>query len=158
MKNEYVGDVNDFAKYALLKQLAGMHVPERLRLGVNWYLTPDSGREGAKTSYLDRPQPNVFLGADSVLFRQLRQLICEGRRSVFSVEADKLLPGDTVFFSEPVASIDRYVWSRRGGSALAACDLVFLDPDNGLAELGRPPAAARAALEEVVPAYRGVKV
>jgi len=41
MKNQYVGDICDFAKYGLLRWLSSAG-PSRLRVGVIWYLTENA--------------------------------------------------------------------------------------------------------------------
>ena len=62
MKNQYVGDVGDFGKYAMLRVFAEAGV----RIGVNWYLTENDGsNDGKYTKYLEdgdlRPLcPEVF--------------------------------------------------------------------------------------------------
>jgi hypothetical protein len=54
MKNQYFGDVNDFRKYGLLRRLV---LPNHLKLGVCWMLTPSDGRtDGKFLSYLQHPQ------------------------------------------------------------------------------------------------------
>ena len=40
MKNQYVGDIGDYGKYALLKAFSDNGV----KLGINWYLTDDDGK------------------------------------------------------------------------------------------------------------------
>lgn len=42
MKNQYLTDLGDYGKYGLLRFLTGKGV----RIGVNWYLTPDDGSAG----------------------------------------------------------------------------------------------------------------
>ncbi len=37
MKNQYVADIGDYGKYGLLRFLAR----KGIKVGVNWYLTPD---------------------------------------------------------------------------------------------------------------------
>ncbi len=37
MKDQYVGDIGDFGKYALLRAFAKV----RIKVGVNWYKTVD---------------------------------------------------------------------------------------------------------------------
>jgi hypothetical protein len=41
MQDRYVGDVGDFAKYALLRRLCGQPGERAIRLGVVWCLFPD---------------------------------------------------------------------------------------------------------------------
>jgi hypothetical protein len=54
MQNRYVGDVGDFAKYALLRSISN-GTPRALRLAVIWYLYPDEihNSDGRHVSYLD---------------------------------------------------------------------------------------------------------
>ena len=46
LQNRYTGDIGDFAKYRLLRALAGEGA-DSLRLGVCWYLTLDERHTGA---------------------------------------------------------------------------------------------------------------
>ena len=133
MKKEYVGDINDFAKYSLLRQMAGSPGPNSFRLGVIWYLTPDEGKDGRRVKYLADPHPNVYSEADQELFMALGLLVNEARRDVSQVEAAYLLPKDSIYFAEPLIGQDRSSWLEHALSATGDCDLVFLDPDNGLA-------------------------
>lgn len=133
MKDQYVGDVKDFAKYALLKRLAGSSGEDRLRLGVVWYLTPPGGRYGLDTAYLKLPRPNMYTEADPELFSGLQRLIEKDRRSIEEVPSDGLLPPDTAFFAVPVDPAARRHWFYLALEATSLCDLVFLDPDIGLA-------------------------
>ena len=48
MQNQFVGDIGDYAKYALLRRLSVGR-----KLGVAWYLHPDSGAGGNFIQYLD---------------------------------------------------------------------------------------------------------
>jgi hypothetical protein len=65
MKNQYVGDLIDFAKYGLLRALAGAGGERLFRLGLVWYLTPDDGRDdGGRIHYLSEPRPNPYSRAD----------------------------------------------------------------------------------------------
>ena len=45
MKNQYLGDINDYRKQGLLRLLSGMG---ELKTGVCWMLTPDDGRTNRK--------------------------------------------------------------------------------------------------------------
>lgn len=49
MKHQYVGDINDYRKYALLRALSSGGTNQ---VGVCWMLTPDDGgADGAKLAY-----------------------------------------------------------------------------------------------------------
>ena len=54
MKDQYFGDVNDYRKYGLLREILAS---ANVRLGVCWMLTaPDSRTDGAHVAYLDNPK------------------------------------------------------------------------------------------------------
>ncbi|SRR5216683_2512590 len=149
MKDKYAGDVNDFAKYGLLRWLASG--PERLRLGVIWYLTPEApGGDGGRVQYLSTAEPNRFSSADRELFQKLGAIVADQQRSTAEIARRDILPADTVYYAEPIVSRRRAEWFLAGSEALSGCDLVFLDPDNGLAPPQRAKAAAmHATLDEV---------
>src|SRR3954447_7290161 len=95
MKNQYVGDQNDFAKYLLLRLCA--QVFEEIL--VAWMLTQDDGLgDGAKIGYLDLPD---WRKSDPALLDGLAELLASGKRTLGAVEDSGLLPGAT-FFSEPL--------------------------------------------------------
>ena len=137
MRDCYVGDIGDFAKYGLLRAIG-----KGKRLGVAWYLCGDpevnNMGDGRHTAYLQRPDKWRHL--DPGLFDSLKNLIDEKRRSVAEIEQSGIL-GGADFASEPVdvsqVSVRereswRRAWFERVQNALSACDLVFADPDNGL--------------------------
>jgi hypothetical protein len=118
---------------------------------VVWYLTPDQGRGGRHIEYLSEPRPNRYSAADRHLFGRLRHIVHDLGRDVRNVQAAGVLPARTMFYSKPLtfANIpprrvaDRFqqrgAWLEGALAAMNRCDLVFLDPDNGLA----PPGARR---------------
>ena len=60
MQDRYAGDIGDFLKFSLLRQLCQpSDVDPGLRLGVVWYLAPDEDHnlDGKHTPYLDSPKP-----------------------------------------------------------------------------------------------------
>ena len=134
MQDRYVGDVGDFVKYGLLRAICGAK-----RLGVAWYLHPNAGPvgDGRHTAYLHNPDEWRHL--DPVLFDTLSGLI-PARRSVAHIQQSGIL-GEAVFAADGLA-IDaikisararwRCQWFARLQRQLAACALVFADPDNGL--------------------------
>ena len=135
MQDRYVADIGDFAKYGLLRAIAGGK-----RLGVAWYLNPDSGPEGdgRHTSYLE--QPKTWRSLDPELFDAMKAMVGGGTRSVKAVEESGVL-GDVVFASHrlDVTAIRpnhrehwREQWFEEVERQLCGCSLVFADPDNGL--------------------------
>jgi hypothetical protein len=152
VKNRYIGDLGDFAKYGLLRAIAGPGRDRAFRLGVVWYLTPDDGRQdGRHIHYLSASRPNPYSRADPRVYGRLRRVVHQLGREVHHVQSAGVLPARTAFYPEPLAFPQlsprlvagrlghRDAWLEGAVRATAGCDLVFLDPDNGLA----PPAVGR---------------
>jgi len=130
MKNQYVGDINDYRKYALLRVLAG---PGDIRIGVCWMLTPSDGRpDGGKIKYLD--DPSRYRPYDPDLFDLLRSVVAApDKRHLALIEASGIVPGARYFDDIiPDDEEGRSVFFRAALAKLAQCDLIFFDPDNGL--------------------------
>ena len=71
VKQQYLGDANDYRKYALLRHFAE---GGRIRIGVCWMLTaPDGRNDGSHLAYLDKPAK--FRRFDPELFDWLQQTI-----------------------------------------------------------------------------------
>jgi hypothetical protein len=128
VKEQYVGDVNDYRKYALLRLLG----QSGLRLGVCWMLTPNDERsDGNKLGYLDQTKQERH---DPELFALLRQVRKEpDARRLILIEGSEILPG-AVFVNAivPEMLFERQFWFKQAGAALAETDLIFFDPDNGI--------------------------
>lgn len=128
MKEQYVGDVNDYRKYALLRLLGR----SGLRLGVCWMLTPNDGRsDGNKLGYLDQPKQEPH---DPELFALLRRVRGEpDARRLILIEGSEILPR-AVFVNTivPEPLFERQLWFKQASAALADTDLIFFDPDNGI--------------------------
>ena len=134
MKNQYACDIGDYTKLGLLRCIQ----KTSLNLGVNWYLTPDDGRSDGKfTEYLYMPDD----GDDAELHTTLRSLVDKGSRSISALETSGLLTG-TRFFNDMLDFAEcndtagrqrrRTRWHFDALANLKHCDVVFLDPDNGL--------------------------
>jgi hypothetical protein len=126
LKDQYVGDVNDYLKYALLRALA-----KQDEMGVVWMLTPDDARmDGQKLRYLTEPQK--YRSVDPTLFDTLAKTVA-GRRTVREIEASGLLPA-VAFVNQyvPDAIDPRREYSQQALAACSAAPIVFFDPDNGL--------------------------
>lgn len=140
MRDSYVGDVGDFGKYALLNALAG----DDLRLGVLWCCNsePDASQDGRFTQHPE------LRSCDPNLYDSLAQILKAKQRSLAHVESNNLLPSNTLFYSTAVPAPKsrcfsaaaretqtrlRIEWFNNGLQKLSEADLVFLDPDNGIA-------------------------
>jgi hypothetical protein len=142
MQNRYVGDVGDFAKYALLRALAGRNL-NSLRVGLVWCLVSDETHngDGRHVGYLRKPG---FRALDPILHDGLAKIVNSETRSVALIEQSGLLPRRTVFFDEvavhpengrcrPAQRVNiRSSWLGRALAATSEVDLVFFDPDNGI--------------------------
>ena len=136
MKNQYFGDINDYRKYGLIRAilLAG-----NLRTLIAWMLTRDDSRtDGQTTGYLE--QPDRWAGFDPELFNTLRTALRRNaRRDVSLIEQTNLLPHAEYFSAiVPDAALERAQWFKALARRAQSCDLVFLDPDNGLEVKSRP--------------------
>ena len=137
MRDSYVGDIGDFAKYGLLRAVGAGR-----RLGIAWYLCagPEKAAtgDGRHIGYLREPERWRHL--DCELFDTLQGLVDEDRRSVADIQSSGIL-GNAEFADDPVdaggvsgrgSGSGRRQWFERVLDCLSGCDLVFADPDNGL--------------------------
>ena len=146
MQDRYVGDVNDFFKYAVLRRLADLGDK---RLGVNWYWTDpevvDHGNQqddGGNIEYLTNGN-NWRQQFDEPLFQNLQALLVvngvvdEELRTVANIEASGILPDNTLFHiaEVPEEINDREHWHNDAMGAMDDAELVFLDPDNSVREI-----------------------
>ena len=104
-----------------------------------WWLVPNSGSDGdgRHISYLHAPAKWQHFDPD--LFDALKQVVESGPRTVAALEDANLLPG-SIYFSEVIPNgrtpketeALRQQWFARCRTQLTECNLIFLDPDNGL--------------------------
>jgi hypothetical protein len=159
VRHNWARDIADFAKYGLLKRLAGAD----LRLGVFWYLTTHADSNKPLVSYLSRP--DTYRACDDALFETLRRLHNEkgDALTLEDIERGNVLPGNTVFYGRPLSTtaIERTArraarqrWFEDGCALTRDCDLIFLDPDTGLLPPGRKAENADgeeyAMLDEII--------
>lgn len=135
MQDRYAGDIGDYGKIALLKELHN----QGLSIGVNWYRTEPVASEKKANGYYKQNDggfsiPSKLKECDPVLAEKLTEIFnSKDRRSIHALERASLIP-DAVFFSEPVPVESREDWHARALDFFQKnrTDLVFLDPDNGL--------------------------
>lgn len=150
MQNRYAADIGDFVKLSMLR-----HLTASRRLGVLWWLYPDEAHnaDGKHVAYLDRP--HLWRSLDPVLFDHLRSIVESGNRNVEALEQVGLFE-DAVYFNDAVPvegrtsdrRASRSAWFDGACNAVRDCDLLFLDPDNGL-ETANYSAGARKAGKSV---------
>ena len=129
MQNRYAGDVGDFGKLGLLRQLTS----SQLDIGVNWYMTPDESHnaDGKHIGYIKDERYN---GCDDSLRNSLKEIV-NGQRSVSALETMDLIP-NAVYYHDVLYSSSRTFsrrdWHIKALEVLSSVDIIFLDPDNGL--------------------------
>ena len=126
MQNRYAGDVGDFGKLGLLRQL----ISSQLDIGVNWYLVPDESHnaDGKHIGYITDTRYN---GCDDSLRNSLKEIVYS-QRSVSALETMDLVP-NAVYYNEvlysPSRTFSRRDWHIKALEMLSSADIVFLDPD-----------------------------
>lgn len=151
LQNRYVGDVGDFGKYGLLRALClpDDDMKQPLSLGVVWYLTSDEthNNDGRHIGYLEPTPKNhlAFRACDPELYDGLGEIVRGGDRNVSAIRRQRILPEGTVYYERvldlkastvrprPASRIqDRQEWVDGAVQATQDCDVVFVDPDNGI--------------------------
>ena len=128
MQDNYIGDIGDYGKYGLLREVCAAAIS----LSVNWYrVVPTKlGKQddGKYINYLSMPQ--VYRAYDPTLFDSLCKIVMQEQdRRIARIEQEDLFPA--VYFSEPLGA-DRTVWHNQALAQTQNARVVFLDPDNGL--------------------------
>jgi hypothetical protein len=162
MQDRYAGDVGDFGKFGLLRHLCGetaQNEHPRLKPGVIWYRVADETHngDGRHISYLKRSAKRVkdksgkddndprFRDCDAHLYDALKKMVFRDQnRTIEGLEGAQLLPG-AVYWSKEIAAL-RSNWFDGALHKTANCDLVFVDPDNGVAS---PRACTEGSLKHV---------
>ncbi len=126
MQDRYTGDVGDFTKLGLLREIAAHHT-----LGVLWYRVPDEGHnsDGKHVGYLEQLSNRAL---DPDLFELLRRV----RKRPLRTVRDLIPALPSASFVEdcvPPGVISREKWFARSKKALSDKETIFLDPDNGIA-------------------------
>lgn len=159
MKHQYVGDINDYRKYALLRALAADGAN---RVGVCWMLTPPDGKtDGGKRGYLDKPKqyrhhdPEVF----DVLAPTLHD---KSLRRVSYIQESGIIRGATFHNNKLLQAMnERAAYMLECQAKYADVDLVFFDPDTGIEKpttrIGLGDSIQYVFLDEVAVFYGGGK-
>jgi hypothetical protein len=132
MQDRYAGDIGDYVKFSILRALSPGY-----RLGIAWWLYPDEkhNADGKHVRYLSDPMK--WQSFDPDLFRALNEIVCLGNRCVNALERSGIFH-EAIFCSEPVPQDGtREPWLLNMLARLKDCDIVFVDPDNGLEPEGR---------------------
>lgn len=141
MQNRYACDVGDFGKLGMLRLIE----KQGLSVGVNWYLVADESHnnDGKHVGYI---HDKKFATCDDELLCALEHILGQKDRSVYALEKAHLLENDKFFSDELCKPSEseyaaRKLWHQRALEELNDCDIIFLDPDNGLI----PPSVGRGS-------------
>jgi hypothetical protein len=128
--------VGDFGKFALLRTLAA----EDLRLSVLWYLNlrEEKNSDGRHVNYAQ------LRDCEPYVYSALNNIVEQKTRTIEQIEQSGILATTTSYYAAPLpdpakaltwqeARQAREKWFDSAISEAANAQLVFLDPDNGLA-------------------------
>ncbi|MEE8168751.1 MAG: hypothetical protein V3T58_07770 [Candidatus Hydrothermarchaeales archaeon] len=148
MQNRYVGDVGDFGKYGLLRALclpAKRDLGSELSLGVVWYLVPNESHnaDGKHTRYLEDTykKKEFFRRCDPELYDKLKTIVQRDERDITKIREYEVLPKKSVFYEELLTFDDKPLqeridfrrrWVNEAIEKTNVCNIIFVDPDNGL--------------------------
>ena len=140
MKYQYLGDINDYHKYGLLRAISNA---TELKTLVAWMLTPDDDSiDGQRTKYLEcshkwkRYDPELYCVLKETLNKRKcyqNQKIQSAEKNLSQFEKSSILKR-TNFYSAltPDNANGRVSWFNVLLREAKSTDIVFLDPDNGL--------------------------
>jgi len=131
MKNQYVGDVNDYVKYGLIHSIAKIFGKKILFV---WMLTEIDNNDGNKIKYLNYPQK--YRHYNPALFDELQNIVKNKYNNIdniIAMEQNKLFK-KYHYFNEFIKDDkkSRCEYFQRVNSLAKKYDTVFFDPDNGL--------------------------
>lgn len=132
MQDRYAGDIGDYGKFGLLRALCAAD----LSIGINWYkvesLECEIDRDGGyKQNDGKNLIPDHLKICDEQLADVLTQIAVSKNRSIDALEKSNLIDG-AVYYQDSLSMEERTQWHENAMKKLAGCDVVFLDPDNGM--------------------------
>ena len=143
MQDRYAGDVGDFGKFSLLRSV---FVKPEKKIGVVWYKFPDESHNG-DGRHIDYLYNNNYKACDNDLVDKLSHIVAVDR-SISKLESLSLLPSHTVYYADKLdfhiiypgqTHADRMArrngrleWLQNAATTVKDCNIIFLDPDNGL--------------------------
>jgi hypothetical protein len=138
MRDEYVGDIGDFGKYILLNELQKI-AGQKATIGINWYYNT---RPAPAFRYLsDNNFPQSKNMDEAALLASLQNIHENNRKPRLSDIEEKGIVQGCICYREPIPysqphkdrKESREQWFKKSLGALDNADIIFLDPDNGIA-------------------------
>ena len=145
MRDNYAGDIGDFANNGLLRVLCG--TPEQpvpgMRLGVIWYRHLEADDYGHLRGYLGHTDYNhqTFRACDENLYDQVGALVSRkeamGEQLLVTDIADlPIFPPGTLHYPDPLpvppTLQNRREWFAEAVRRTADANLIFLNPNTGM--------------------------
>lgn len=123
MQNKYFGDIHDFYKYLLLKEIT-----KDYKLGIHWCLKPDEmdKKDGEKllTDKEKRLDPFLY----DILTKYKSQNVMK-IDAYFSKNHSHKVKYFSMLHEDPTNSLH---YENMAFEALRTCEIIFFDPDNGI--------------------------
>ena len=143
MRNEWIGDIGDFSKFVLLNALVG-GPGGQLQLGVVWYLN--------ETGILPATYANLAAFSPAI-FQSFTNIVNNDNRTVTSQAYKGNLPNGTLFYPVPLPNPlnqqARADWHRGALHEVRDAHIVFVDPDNGIPNVGQAASRKHVTLHEL---------
>ena len=145
MRDNYVGDIGDFANNGLLRVLCG--TPEEpvpgMKLGIIWYRNQAEDHQGKRIGYLKPSESNdqTYRACDEELYTVLQRLVSQSmarnqRLRIRDIIGSPIFPCDTQHYPEPLPDPptvrNRREWFDEAIRRTADSDLIFINPDTGI--------------------------
>jgi len=133
MKNQYVGDINDYVKYGLIHSIAKIFGEKILFV---WMLTENDNNDGNKVGYLNNPKK--YRQYNPALFDELQKVVENKQKpdsidNIIAIEQNKLFKKFrfiTEFIKDDIES--RTFYFQKVNELAVKYDTIFFDPDNGI--------------------------
>jgi hypothetical protein len=146
MQDQYAGDVGDFGKFGLLRHLLAVGKLAS-RLGVVWYYFNPHVKTNNDGRHVSFYEDRALCDCDTELATRLRAKVLSDRR-LAALESAGILPPATAYVRSDLNFAAAYPgqsnvakksrlqarerWLDVALREVSGCDLVFLDPDNGV--------------------------
>ena len=131
MQDRYAGDIGDYGKLGLLRKMS-----EKFSIGINWYNPGELDFERDKNGNFKQEDGRYHDFKDVKNYAPEIVTALETLKGNYSIEMlEKLkLINNAVYYNKlvPRENAKRENWHSAALKKLGKCDVVFLDPDNGL--------------------------